>query len=589
MLSSVFILQPATKRSPKDRVPWYDWILALASLPAGLWITVNYPGISAKIGMVSPERLIFGSIAVILLLEAIRRMLGKAIFIILLIFLFYGKFSSLFPGMLAGTATTWTRYVNYLYLDASSILYMLSLAANIGIAFVFFSQVLLVFGGSDGMTEFAFIAFGRTRGGPAKAAVVGSSLVGTVSGAPMSNVFLTGSVTIPMMIKSGWRREVAGAVEAVASSGGSIMPPVMGIAAFLIAERLGVSYSTVCLAALIPAVLFYIAVFIQVDLYAGKHKLLGLKRSELPNPKETVKKSWPLIPIFALLLYLLFFDRMAAARAAVITSILALPLMACQKKNRENFFRKCLEVLIGGGKMALNAGCALAAGGIITGVVAFSGLGFTMGYVLTELGNIHVMVLLLGTAIGAIILGMGMPAVAAYALTAALLASSIQSFGIPEMAAHMFIFYFSVISNITPPIALAVFAACILAKSDFWKTGWEACKLGILAYIIPFLFVFSPSLLMQGNAGEIFLSFITAAAGALYIGISLTGYLFRLVPKFQRLILFISGFGALIPVTGNTVITLINLVGVFGGFAIIMPQVLFERSRKKQLNEKVSQ
>ena len=278
LLSSVFIVKPATNKSPKDRVPWYDWILALAAFPAGLWITINYPRIAEKLGVASTERLIFGGIALLLLLEAIRRLLGKVIVIILLVFLFYGKYSNYFPGIFAGGATTWERYINYLYLDASSILYMLGLAANIGIAFVFFSQILIKFGGADGMTDLAFIAFGRTRGGPAKAAVVGSSLVGTITGAPMSNVFITGSVTIPMMIKSGWEKEKAGAIEAVASSGGSIMPPVMGISAFLIAERLGVSYADVALAALIPALLFYITVFIQVDLYAGKHNLLGLKK-----------------------------------------------------------------------------------------------------------------------------------------------------------------------------------------------------------------------------------------------------------------------------------------------------------------------
>jgi TRAP transporter 4TM/12TM fusion protein len=375
---------------------------------------------------------------------------------------------------------------------------MLRLACNIGLGFIFFSQMLLCFGGADGLTDFAFLGFGRARGGPAKAAVVGSSLVGTVSGAPMSNVFLTGSVTIPMMIRTGWKPEKAGAIEAVASSGGSIMPPIMGIAAFLIAERLNIKYSQVALAALIPAALYYLGTFIQVDLYAGKYNLKGLRGEEIPNGKVTFKKYWTLIPIFLLLIYLLFFNGMSAQGSAVVSALVALPLLAMQKENRKNFFKKLFAIFRCGGMTSMDIGCSMAAGGIIVGVVSFSGLGFTFGYILNTLAHFGVIFLLLGTAVCALILGMGMPAVAAYALTASLLASSLTKFGISDLAANMFIFYFSVISNITPPIAMAVFAAVSLSSGQFWKTGWEACKLAVTIYIVPFMFVFSESLLAQG-------------------------------------------------------------------------------------------
>lgn len=581
-LSGVFITKPMTRKSPRDRIPWYDICLAVLSLAVGFWITFNYPSIAATIGKGGPQQLIFGGVCVVLLLEAIRRTLGKAIFVILIVFLAYGKWSCYFPGLLRGSPTTWTRYINYLYLDASCIIYMLKLASGIGLAFIFFSQMLMVFGGADALTEFAFIAFGRTRGGPAKAAVVGSSLVGTVTGAPMSNVFLTGSVTIPMMMRSGWDPAMAGAVEAVSSTGGVIMPPVMGIAAFLIAERLSLPYATIALAAAIPALLYYAAVFIQVDLYAGKNNLRGLKKEELPNARETLKNSWTIIPIFCVLIYLLFIRGMSAPLSAVYTTGISLIILALQKRNRKDFFKKVFRILSEGGAMTFNIGCAMAAGGIIVGVVAFSGLGFTLGFILTSLGEKSLMLLLLGTAFCALMLGMGMPAVASYALTSALLASAITSFGISELAAHMFIFYFSVISNITPPIALAVFAAITLSGSSFWKTGIEACKLGILAYIVPFLFLFSPALLGQGSYADIILTAFTAIAGACYLGIALSGFLYRPVKSRVRLILFACGVAAILPVDGSPIIAAVNYAGLILGLLFAAPDIV---SHYKQVKE----
>jgi TRAP transporter 4TM/12TM fusion protein len=490
---------------------------------------------------VNLERMIVGSIAVLLILEAARRLIGLTLVIIAIVALLYGNFSEYLPGFLAGQPLTWGRLVNYLYLDPNSILGMLSLAATVGFGFVFFGQVLLKFGGGDALTNLALLFFGRTRGGSAKAAVVGSSLVGTVTGAPMSNVYLTGTITIPLMIRSGYSPRMAGAVEAVASTGGQIMPPVMGIAAFIIAERLGVPYAEIALAALIPAILYYLTIFVQVDLEAGKNNLRGLQGDELPNFKETMKEIWPVLPVLAVLIYTIFIIRLSPAVAAAITGILAIPILSVRKKNREGFKERFIKVFEETGLVCLDVASALAIAGLVVGVISVSGLGFTLGSIMAEIGESSLVLLLVAAAVGSTILGMGMPSVAAYALVAVLVAPALAEYGINEIAAHLFIFYFSIISNFTPPIALAVFAAASIARSNPMSTGWTATRLGILAYIVPFLFVYSPSLILQGTWLEIILSLITAIIGTIILGTGLVGYLFAPLSPLYRVAAIISG------------------------------------------------
>lgn len=578
-LMITFISKSAGKRAPQDRVPWYDVLLSLLSLPAGLWIAVNYSAIVTKLGQVDNERMLVGTLAILLIIEASRRLIGMTLVVIVIVFILYGGFSSYLPGMLAGAPLSWGRLVNYLYLDPNSMLGMLALAATIGLGFVFFGQVLLKFGGGDALTNVALLFFGRTRGGSAKAAVVGSSLVGTVTGAPMSNVFLTGTITIPLMIRSGYPPRFAGAVEAVASSGGQIMPPVMGIAAFIIAERLGVPYASVALAALIPAVLFYIAVFVQVDLEAGKRKLRGLSRNEMPDVKQTLRELIPVIPVIGVLILTIFIMRLSPANAAAISGLLAIPILALRRENRTRFFRRLLEVFEETGRMSLDVASALAVAGLVVGVISVSGLGFTLGFILSEIGKYSLILLLLSAAVGSLILGMGMPSVAAYSLVAVLVGPALTNFGIDEMAAHLFIFYFSIVSNFTPPIALAVFAAASLARTDPMSTGWTATRLGILAYIVPFLFVYSPSLILKGSPGEILLTFITAVVGTIIVGAGLTGYLFGSISWLYRALAICSGTMLLIPLKGMDLTALINLVGLLlAVFTLIVLYIKGKRS-----------
>lgn len=585
VLILAFMSLPMSARSPRDRVPWYDIIFSLLAIPVGLWLTINYPKIINIMGVVTTERVVLGAIAVLLLLEAARRLVGLTLVIVGVIFILYAKYSTALPGLLAGMEVSWGELFNYLYIDPSSMLGMLSLAATFGLAFVFFGQVLLKFGGADALTNLSLLILGRTRGGPAKVAVIGSSLVGTMTGAPMSNVFLTGNITIPMMIRTGYQRHFAGAVEAVASSGGQLMPPVMGIAAFLIAEQLGVAYAEVALAALIPAVLFYIAIFIQVDLEAGKLNLKGLSKDELPLLKKTLVEAIPISIVLLVLIYLMFIVRMDPAGAGVISGVIAIVLLLIKSEYRQDILKRIHETLHETGLVMLDVTAALGIAGLVVGAISVSGLGFTLGYILVSIGEHSLALLLIASAIGCIILGMGMPSVAAYALVAVLVAPALVEFGIHPMAAHLFIFYYAIVSNFTPPIAVAAFAGAAIARTSPMKTGWTATRLGVLAYIIPFLFVFSPSLILQGTWWQILLSFVTAVIGTWLIGMGLTGYLFRTVSAILRVLLLASGVMLLIPMSGFDITLLINVIGLLLGLIIVLTQLVGRKRQSPSLEE----
>ena len=532
ILFGTFISNPYKKGADFNAV---DLILALLSLPAGLYLTFQYPYIAVNMGVITVGRTICGVIAILLILEALRRSMGVSLVIVCSVFLLYTKFGEFLPGMLNCRPFTISKLVSYIYVDPNSLMYMLSFGCTVGVAFIFFGQVLLHYGGGKSFIDFAMLFCGKAQGGSAKTAVVASSLVGTITGAPMSNVLLTGSVTIPMMKEAGYPPAMAGAVEAVASSGGQIMPPVMGIAAFIIAETLGVAYSEVALAALIPAVLFYLAAFVQVHMEAGKLNLKKIPPDQLPKPKQALRDGWFIIPPIVVLLVCMFNLALPAAISAIIAGVVALGCLALKKENREHFLSQFVGALRECGDLMIGIGVVMAMAGIVVGCINASGLAFNLSLALTRLGAGNVLFLLVCAAVASLILGMGMPSVAAYSLVAILVAPSLIEFGIPAMAAHLFVFYFSVISNITPPVAVSCFAAAPLAGANPTKVGTTAFRLAIAAYIVPFVFCFQPSLIMVGSAGTIIIDSALCAYAIFGVCIALAGYWQRNVPMVVRL------------------------------------------------------
>ncbi len=564
ILAATFLSTPVSKHSQRKHLPWYDMILALLALPAGLYLTWQYPNIAVKLGEITPERVVIGMIMILLVLEAMRRVAGWVLVIVVGVFILYGRFGYFLPGALQGLPMSWEKLVVYLYVDPNSMLNLITLAAGIALAFILFGQVMIMFGGGKHLNDVALLALGRFRGGAAKSAILGTSLIGTLTGGAVPTALLSGSVTIPMMLRSGYSPSMAGAIVSVSASGSNIMPPVMGVVAFLMAEYLGVSYADVVIAAIVPALLFYIVCFLQVDLEAAKLGIRGLPKSELPT-KEVLREAWVVAPCLVILVYVLIILRLSATTAGVISAITALPLLMIVKTGRGNFKKRILDSLETTGGLMVNLGAIIAGAGIIVGIANVSGFGFNVAYALVSVGQNNLLLLLLLAAIASIILGMGMPSVPAYALVATLVAPALEQLGVTPMAAHLFIFYFSMVSNWTPPVAFACFAVSTISGDNPFRTGFVSMRLGLLAYILPFLFVYSPALLLIGdNLSIIILSISTAIVGTIILAVGLIGYLFRNVPIVRRVLFCIAGCFLLFPIVESTALhcILVNVVGL---------------------------
>src|SRR4030042_6098859 len=413
LMGLVVILVPFRKGCQMERLPLYDLILSTLGLMGGIYPALYYKEIVVELGLLIPHRIILGTIAIILILEASRRVLGWPFLTIVLLFMFYALFSYLFPGGLYGKGVSWSRLATFLYLDPQGILGIaIEVSATVVFAFVFFGQALFRTGGGDFFTDSAMALMGRYRGGPAKVAVLASSLFGTISGSAVANVVTTGSVTIPLMKKTGYPPFFAGAVEATASSGGQIMPPVMGAAASLMQTFLGMPYVKGALAAAIPAVLYYLALFIQVDLEAAKNGLKGLPSGMLPRLFMVFRKGWRVLIPLSVLIYLLFIRMIEADRAGLYATA-SVFLICCFRREDRLGIKRIVKILKETGEGMLEIGVICSAAGLIIGIVSLTGLGFTFSQALVSLaGGRHLLLLVLG-ATGAIILGMGMTVTAA--------------------------------------------------------------------------------------------------------------------------------------------------------------------------------
>ena len=566
-LAAVFVGVRARAGERGDHVPWHDWALALGGLVVGGYVMIRYPTIAYQLGVLTWDKVALGALTIVVVLEATRRVVGWTMVVLALVFIAYAKFAWLFPGLLHAKGSTWERIAVYLYLDTSGLFGLpITVAASIVVAFVLFGQLLYAFGGDRFFTDLALVVMGRYRGGPAKVAVAASSLFGTVSGSAVSNVVMDGPITIPMMRRSGYSPHMASAIEAVASTGGQIMPPVMGVAAFLIAEFLSVPYAEVALAALIPAALYYLALFAQVDLEAARHGLRGFPRAELPRLAGVLREGWTFLVPLCLVVYTLMIEAWPAAKAGMVGVLATIVLGGLRRTLTVTVLHRAV---VGTGRILLDIVVITAVAGFVIGVLQLSGLGFKLSLVLVSLAGDSALLLLVITAVVCIVLGMGMPTAVVYVMLAVLVAPGLVQLGVQPLAAHLFLFYFGMLSMITPPVCLATFAAASIAGADFMKAGWAGMRLGIVAYIVPFVFVYHPALLLQGTATEIVVATVSACIGVVLLSVGCVGYLFRPLGVVRRLLFLAAGL-LLIPAPTSAGWLAANVVAVVGGLLLVV-------------------
>lgn len=547
VLAVVPLITVASKKSPRDKIPWYDMILSVAGFIVGGYLTIFYPELLLTSGFITPERVILGIVAILVVLECCRRFFGLPLVIITILFLLYAHFGYLIPGALQIRGVPWQRVFTHLYIDSESLLGIpLRVTGTIVLAFIFFGKALFATGGGKLISDGAMSLMGRFRGGAAKIAVVASSGFGTLSGSAVANVATTGIVTIPMIKKSGYRPHFAAAIEATASSGGQIMPPVMGAAAFLMATFLAIPYVSVVKAAVIPAVLYYLGIFTQIDLEAAKTGIKGLPSSELPSFKRVMADGWIfIVPVFVIFytLFILFLDPDMSGLYATGSVF----IVAMFKKTSRLNLRKFLAILEETGEGVLDILIIAAVAGLIIGVVLLTGLGNSLTQCLLELGGGNFLILLLIASGAAIVLGMGMTVTAAYIIVVILLAPALVKAGMIPIDAHMFVFYYSVLSFLTPPICVAVYAASSIAGSEPVRTAFQAMRLGIVAYLVPFAFGLNPALLLIGSWVKIVPSVILAILGVIILSVGIEGYLFSNLNWFKRAIFIAAAVGLLVP------------------------------------------
>jgi len=476
-------------------------------------------------------------------------MTGWPVVIIVSIFILYGHFGNLLPGNLYIKGLSWSRLFTQLFLGADFLFGTpLRIAALVVFGFMFFAQWLFLSGGGDFISNMAFSLMGRFRGGPAKAAIVASGLFGTISGSAVANVASTGTITIPIMKKNGYSSTFAGAVESVASTGGLIMPPVMGAAAFIMAEFLSLPYSSIILGALIPAVLYYVGLFIQVDLRAIKRGIKGLPANEIPSLKKTLTQSWVFIfPIFVLL-FSLFFLYQRAEVAALSASAAVIVIALFNKNTRHMINRKMIfKVFKETSNSMMQLTALTAAAGFIVGLISYTGLGLSLTQTLVGLSGENIYILMLLTAGISMVLGMGLPSVPCYILLAVLAAPALVNLGVNPLAAHLFIFYFGTLSFITPPVCLAAYAGASVANAPPMATAVQAMRLAFAGYIVPFIFLLNPALIFDGSIAEIGLAVFDSVIAVLLVAIGIEGFLLKELNLFYRGLFIISGIAMFVP------------------------------------------
>jgi TRAP transporter 4TM/12TM fusion protein len=559
---------------------FWDPLAAAVGLALCLYLAWRYPQLSTELTSRPLDGIVTSALLALLVLEGTRRMAGFSLVAFTLAGVVYAMFGHYLPGVFQARPVDFTRLLVYLNLDTNALLgTSLQIAIIVVVPFILLGNVLGRCGGSEFFTDLARAWMGRYRGGSAKVAVVGSSFFGMISGSAVANVSAVGVITIPLMKRSGFPAQIAAAIEAVGSTGGQLMPPVMGAAAFLMAEVLQVPYAEVMIAAIIPAFLYYLALFFQVDVEAAKRGIAGEPRERLPQLAAVLKSGWYFpLPFVALVYALVSLNWQAEYAALLATGVLIGLSMVFGYKGLRVPLRQMFAAIVstGGAVVDLILICAVA--GMFIGILNISGLAFGMTLQLLAITGESMALMLMVTAGMAILLGLGLPTVGVYIIMATLIAPALVKVGVAPMAAHMFLLYFGIMSMVTPPVALSAFAAANIAGADVDRTGWTATRIGWAAYIVPFLFALSPSLLMRGDALTIVWAVATASLGIWLGTIGVVGYFYRPITGLTRVAFILAGVLTLIPADMFRGAIFTDIVGLALGGALLAREI-YERKK----------
>jgi TRAP transporter 4TM/12TM fusion protein len=570
-LALLFISFPAARGTQRAGIPWFDWLFAAAGLAIGLYVAVVFPRLTATAGTVTAELLLLAGAIALLTLEGTRRTSGYSLIIIAFALVVWVLVGHLVPGQLRTHKVEPATLAIYLNFDNNGLLgLVLEIACTIVIAFVLMGQLLARSGGSGFFNDFALGLMGRYRGGAAKIAVVASSLFGSISGIAAASALAVGVVTIPLMKKSGIPARLAAAIEACASNGAQLMPPVMGAVAFVMADFLQVPYREVALAALLPSLLYYSALFIQCDLETARYGIGKVAPSEIPRIGPVLASGWIFLAPFAAIIGAMFWlnwePEPAAALAAAI--IIGLGLFIGYRGARmklADIWNAVIETGIGVCEIIVIS----AIGGYVLGLFQVGGLSFALTAYLVDLGAQNLLLLLIICAVTNIVLGLGLPTLAVYVMLAILVAPALIKVGVQPMAAHLFILYFGIMSLITPPIATAAFVAATIAKTDPMAAGWTAMRFGWTSYIVPFLFVYSPALIMRSGPLETIAVMALSLTGIWFVCAAFTGYALRVMSVPMRIGFGAAGFLLLLPFQAAVAFGWLNAAGAALGFTLL--------------------
>ncbi len=578
-LALVYMLYPMFKKQDRSKLPVLDWVLAAISLFTAGYILIEYDAIvTERGGIPNTIDIIMAIITVVLILEAARRVTGWILPILALVFLAYPFFSHMdfLPNMMMTRPFDAGDIFGQLYLKTEG-LYSTAIGASVNFIFLFilFGAFLQKSGMGQFFNDLAMALAGAQKGGPAKVAVVSSGFMGSINGAAVANVVSTGAFTIPLMKKVGYHKNFAGAVEASASVGGQILPPIMGASAFIMAETTGINYGTIALAALLPAILYYFGVILQVHYRAGKRDLKGIPKADLPRVKEVMKeRGHLLIPLVGLIVML--FMNMPIPRAAIFTIFLTI-IVATLRKTTRMSLRDIFDGLALGAQQALSVMIACAVVGIIIGVVSLTSFGAIMTSAIAGLGAGSLFLTLFFTMIASMVLGMGLPSIPAYIITATMAAPALAEFDVPILLAHMFVFYFGIFANVTPPVALAAFAGAGIADGDPMRTGFQALKLSLAGFLIPFIFIYEPALLLIDVEGlmtnardypmasfiDVAIVLVSTGIGLVALSAGLEGFFKTHINPIFRVLLIASALLLVVPETYTDIIGLGLAIVIF--------------------------